>query len=270
MTDFASMSLNEIKQWLENRDDVKKAWVRKLLSDSRSGVHKLGQVYQKRLLERQKEAERIEMMWQYERQFWGEGVRLIAGIDEAGRGPLAGPVVAAAVVLPVDFDGTDMNDSKQLTADERERLRERIEAQAVSIGVGVVDVEYIDRYNILQATYEAMRIAVKQCGMEPELLLLDAVRVPGLEHIRQFPIIKGDAASHSIAAASIMAKTTRDRLMMQYALEYPEYGFEEHKGYSAPAHYKALDEYGPCPIHRRSFKPIADRLAVDLFSDWVE
>jgi ribonuclease HII len=265
MKDFSSMTLNEIRLWLNTEGEIKKAWINKLLEDPRAGVHKIGKVLQKRIEEKKKEAARIHSMWTYERQYWQEGIRYIAGIDEAGRGPLAGPVVAAAVILPIIFNAEGLNDSKQLTQGEREELRERILSEALSVGVGIVDVDYIDRYNILQATYEAMRQAVKQCNPVPELLLLDAVKVPGLS-IPQVPIIKGDTLSHSIAAASIIAKTTRDQIMADYAEEYPEYGFEEHKGYSAPVHYQALDRYGPCPIHRRSFKPIADRLEENLFS----
>jgi ribonuclease HII len=265
MHDFSSMTLNEIRQWLDAKGKVKKEWVKRLLQDSRAGVHKLGGTLKKRLEEEEKEAARIDSMWSYERRYRADGIRYIAGIDEAGRGPLAGPVVAAAVILPTTFKAEGLNDSKQLTQGEREELRERIMSGALSIGVGIVDVDYIDHHNILQATYEAMRQAVRQCKPDPELLLLDAVKVPGLS-IPQVPIIKGDALSHSIAAASIIAKTTRDRIMVDYAKEYPQYGFEEHKGYSAPFHYRALDQYGPCPIHRRSFKPIADRLTEDLFS----
>lgn len=263
--EWSEMTLIEIREHLSSQKKLNPALVKKLLNDQRTGVQKLGISLQKRMAAEAKEGKRVEQMWSYEKEYWSQGVRWIAGVDEAGRGPLAGPVVAAAVILPDDFDAMGLNDSKQLTAEQREELRERILKNAISIGVGIVDVEYIDRYNILQATYEAMRQAIRECHLEPELLLLDAVKLPGI-HTDQISIIKGDATSHSIAAASVMAKTTRDRLMIDYSKLYPEYGFEEHKGYSAPRHYEALDRYGPCPIHRRSFQPIADRLGIDLFN----
>jgi ribonuclease HII len=262
--EWSDMTLNEIKDYISLQAKVNNGWIEKLKQDSRTGVQKLGLALQRKMEAEVKEAQRVERMWAYEREHWTSGVRLIAGIDEAGRGPLAGPVVAAAVILPEDFDASGLNDSKQLTAEQRKALRERILLDAISVGVGVVDVDYIDEFNILQATFEAMRQAIKQCESIPELLLLDAVKLPGV-HTNQISIIKGDAISHSIAAASVIAKTTRDQLMMDYAQLYPEYGFDEHKGYSAPRHYEALDRYGPCPIHRRSFQPIADRLANDLF-----
>lgn len=266
MTDFSVMTLNEIRAWIHKKPAIKKTWLDKLHKDSRAGVRQLASTIQKRWEAELKEAKRVENMWKYEHRYRAEGYRYIAGIDEAGRGPLAGPVVAAAVILPVDFDASGLNDSKQLAEEERENWRERIMTDAVAVGVGVVDVEYIDRFNILQATYEAMRRAIVQCRVQPDLLLLDAVKVPRVD-LPQVPIIKGDSLSHSIAAASVIAKTTRDRIMVDYSRQYPEYGFDEHKGYSAPFHYQALDRFGPCPIHRRSFKPIAERLEdIDLFT----
>lgn len=267
MMDFASMTVNEIKKIIESSDTIQKSWVRKLIQDRRTSVHKLGLILQKRVKAEQAEAVRVESMWEYERRLWGEGIQRIAGVDEAGRGPLAGPVVAAAVILPGDFDASGLNDSKQLTEEQRETLRDRIIAGAVAIGVGVIEVDYIDRHNIYQATLEAMGQAIAKLDPAPEILLLDAVKLPGVEQ-EQWSIIKGDALSHSIAAASVIAKTTRDRIMKEYAIQYPEYGFEDHKGYSSPAHFKALDIYGPSPIHRRSFRPVAERLEEDLFT-WV-
>ncbi len=196
------------------------------------------------------ERERLEIMWTYERQC-GENV-LVCGIDEAGRGPLAGPVVAGAAILPADCEILFLNDSKKLSEKRREELFDEIKAKAVSFGVGIVGPERIDEINILQATYEAMRIAVSKLSPAPEVLLNDAVTIPGIP-IRQVPIIKGDAKSVSIAAASILAKVTRDRMMVEYDTIFPQYGFAKHKGYGTAAHIAAIKEFGPCPIHRKTF-----------------
>ncbi len=190
-------------------------------------------------------------LMRYERQYEGEG--LIAGVDEAGRGPLAGPVVAAAVILYPGAEILGINDSKQLSEKKREALYPEIIEKSMAVGVGIVGPGRIDEINILQATYEAMRKAVETLCFRPDLLLVDAVTVPGLEGIRQVPIIKGDAKSLSIGAASIVAKVTRDRIMREMDEIYPEYGFAGHKGYGTAAHVEALKAYGPCTIHRRSF-----------------
>ena len=189
-------------------------------------------------------------MKKYEHEY--EHLGYLCGIDEVGRGPLAGPVVACAVILPKDCDILWLNDSKKLTAKKREELYDVILEGAVSVGIGMASPERIDEINILQATYEAMREAIKGLGVEPGLLLNDAVTIPGVE-IPQIPIVKGDAKSVSIAAASILAKVTRDHMMMEYDEIYPGYGFGKHKGYGTKAHIEALKTLGPCPIHRRSF-----------------
>ena len=189
-------------------------------------------------------------MKSYERQY-GDHI-LVCWIDEAGRGPLAGPVVAGAVILPGDCEILFLNDSKKLSEKRREELFLEIQEKAVSFAVGVVGPERIDEINILQATYEAMRLAVSQLTNPPQVLLNDAVTIPGLD-ILQFPIIKGDAKSVSIAAGSIMAKVTRYHMMVEYDKLFPEYGFAKHKGYGTAAHIAALKEFGPCAIHRRSF-----------------
>ena len=204
----------------------------------------------KRQRKLQAELERLEGMLVYEREYRPLGV--VCGIDEVGRGPLAGPVVAGAVILPEDCQILYLNDSKKLTEHRRELLYEEIMEKAVAVGLGVVSQERIDEINILQATYEAMREAVGKLDPAPDLLLNDAVTIPGVE-IRQVPIIKGDAKSISIGAASIVAKVTRDRLMEQYADVFPEYDFASNKGYGSAAHIAALKEYGPTPIHRHSF-----------------
>lgn len=196
------------------------------------------------------ELERLEAMKEYEYTY--EACSYICGIDEAGRGPLAGPVVAAAVILPKDCQILFLNDSKKVSEKKRELLFDEIKEKAVSYGIGIASPERIDEINILQATYEAMRQAVSQLSVEPEILLNDAVTIPGLD-MMQVPIVKGDAKSISIAAASILAKVTRDRMMVQYDELFPEYGFARHKGYGTAVHIQALKEHGPCPIHRRTF-----------------
>ena len=198
----------------------------------------------------QAECARLEGMKTYEREYRRYGV--LCGIDEAGRGPLAGPVVAGAVILPADCEILYLNDSKKLTARRRELLYDEIMEKAVAVGVGVVDHEEIDRINILQATYEAMRQAVAGLGVNPDVLLNDAVTIPGMTQ-RQVPIVKGDAKSVSIAAASVIAKVARDRMMVQMDERYPGYGFASNKGYGSAAHIRALKEMGPCEIHRRTF-----------------
>jgi ribonuclease HII len=198
----------------------------------------------------QAERERLEIMKEFEYRY--EDHVLVCGIDEAGRGPLAGPVVAGAVILPRACEILFLNDSKKLSEKRREALYEEIQEKASAFAVGVVGADRIDEINILQATYEAMRQAISKLGVEPEVLLNDAVTIPGIA-VSQVPIIKGDSKSVSIAAASIMAKVTRDHMMEEYDKIFPEYGFAKHKGYGTAAHINALKEFGPCPIHRRSF-----------------
>ena len=198
----------------------------------------------------QAERERLEGMRVYECQYADRG--FLCGIDEVGRGPLAGPVVAGAVILPTDCEILWLNDSKKLSEKKRELLYDEIMEKAVAVGIGAVSPERIDEINILQATYEAMRIAISKLSVKPDLLLNDAVKIPGVE-LPQVPIIKGDAKSVSIAAASIVAKVTRDRMMVQYEDLYPGYEFASNKGYGSARHIAALKSLGPCPIHRRSF-----------------
>lgn len=212
------------------------------------------------------ERERIKGMRAFEKElvkehmmktpgFWqesDEGALVICGIDEAGRGPLAGPVAAGAVILPADHDILYLNDSKKLSAKKRDMLFEQIREEAVSWAVGLVEPARIDEINILQATYEAMRIAIGKLTARPDVLVNDAVTIPGVL-IPQVPVIKGDAKCISIAAASILAKVTRDRIMEEMDAKYPEYGFAKHKGYGTKEHMDAIREHGPCPIHRRTF-----------------
>lgn len=218
--------------------------------DERVGVQKLVQQAQKRLDNLAKERARIETLKKYERKY--EACGYICGIDEVGRGPLAGPVVAGAVILPKDCNILYINDSKKLSEKKREELYDIIMEQAVATGIGMVGPGRIDEINILQATYEAMREAIHNLSVTPDILLNDAVTIPEVQ-IRQIPIIKGDAKSISIGAASIIAKVTRDRLMVEYDKVMPEYGFASNKGYGSKEHIEALKKYGPSPIHRRSF-----------------
>lgn len=213
-----------------------------------------------------KELLRLEGMKEYERKYASCG--FICGIDEAGRGPLAGPVVAAACILPTDCEILYLNDSKKLTEKRREELFVEIQEKAVSFGVGIVSPAVIDEINILQATYEAMRQAVEKLSVRPDVFLNDAVVIPGIDERRQVKIIKGDAKSVSIAAASILAKVTRDHMMEEYDRLYPEYGFAKHKGYGTKAHLDAVREHGMCPIHRRSFlKKFMEREAKEQESE---
>lgn len=197
-----------------------------------------------------KERERLETMSVYEKQY--ASYSAICGIDEVGRGPLAGPVVAGAVILPRDTEILYLNDSKKLSEKKREALYDEIMEKAVAVGIGMASPARIDEINILQATYEAMRMAINKLQVRPDLLLNDAVTIPGVE-ISQVPIVKGDAKSISIAAASIVAKVTRDRMMKEYEEIFPGYDFASNKGYGTKAHIQALKTLGPCVIHRRSF-----------------
>lgn len=192
----------------------------------------------------------------YEQKLWGKGFQLIAGLDEAGRGPLAGPVVAAAVILPTNFDCEELNDSKQLPALKRELLYKNIVQEALAYKIVSISHKTIDKLNILRASKLAMKRCVDKLGKRPDFLLIDGMNInyPG---IPQEAIVKGDALVASIAAASILAKVTRDHLMYKYHEQYPQYGFATHCGYGTPEHLAALQKYGPCPIHRLSFTPVS-------------
>ncbi len=247
------LSISEIRQELNNTapDGLEDFCVR-YGSDSRSGVQKLVSSARKLIDKRQKELERLESITLYEKKYRSMGLEYICGIDEVGRGPYAGPVVAACVILPSGCVIEGINDSKKLSEKKRDELFDIIKEKAVSIGIGIVDNHEIDRINILQATYKAMRIALQNMPVKPQQLLVDAVTVPDVA-IPQEAIIKGDAKSISIGAASIIAKVTRDRMMREYAKKYPHYGFEKNVGYGTREHEDAIIKYGLCDIHRRSF-----------------
>lgn len=243
--------ISEIQQELKAAEDsMLPDFIAVYSEDPRAGVCKAVEQARKRLLRLEQERARIENLKQYERRY--EAYEYICGIDEAGRGPLAGPVVAGAVILPKDCGILYINDSKKLSAAKREELYDVIMEQAVAVGVGMADPGRIDEINILQATYEAMRQAITNLKVKPDILLNDAVTIPDVD-IPQVPIIKGDAKSISIGAASIIAKVTRDRLMVEYDRLMPEYGFASNKGYGSAAHIEAIKRVGPSPIHRASF-----------------
>ena len=246
-----SKSISEIKKEFEQADNQSlKMLYAMYADDNRAGVVSLIAKYKKQEEKLEEEKRRMENMYIYERKY--ADFQYICGIDEVGRGPLAGPVVAGAVILPKDCDILYLNDSKKLSEKMREALYDEIMEKAVATGVGIVSPARIDEINILQATYEAMRMAIGNLKVRPDLLLNDAVTIPEV-NIRQVPIIKGDAKSASIAAASIIAKVTRDRLMVQYEEVLPGYGFAGNKGYGSAAHIQAIQEKGPTPIHRQSF-----------------
>lgn len=243
-------SISEIKKEFELAEEGREELYEMYAYDTRSGVQKLIQKYQKQDEKLEIERRRLQQMRQYEESY--PQYEYICGIDEVGRGPLAGPVVAAAVILPENCEILYLNDSKKLSAKRREELYGEIQSKAIAIGIGMAGPGRIDEINILQATYEAMRQAVGELAVQPQILLNDAVTIPGIA-IPQVPIIKGDAKSISIAAASVIAKVTRDRLMEEYEQVFPGYGFADNKGYGSAAHIAALKELGPTLIHRRSF-----------------
>ena len=192
----------------------------------------------------------------HEKRAYNDGATLVAGVDEAGRGPLAGPVVAAAAILPREFRHKTLTDSKQLTAEQREEIFAELTTRSdIRWAVGVSEVEVIEAYNILRATWRAMVLALDALPTIPDFVLVDGLRVPAIR-IKQKPIVGGDAKSFSIAAASVIAKVTRDRMMLTIHERFPQYNFAQHKGYATPEHLAAIERFGPCPIHRKTFEPV--------------
>ncbi|PFA23942.1 ribonuclease HII [Bacillus cereus] len=229
-----------------------------LTKDERKGVQKLILKWYKQKELAQKEKEKFLEMSKYEKALREKGLAYIAGIDEVGRGPLAGPVVTAAVVLPEDFYIPGLNDSKKLSEAKRERFYDEINAKAIAIGVGIISPQVIDEINIYQATKRAMLDAIANLSCTPEHLLIDAMKLPS--PIPQTSIVKGDTKSISISAASIIAKVTRDRMMKELGKEHPEYGFEQHMGYGTKQHLQAIETYGVLEEHRKTFAPIKDMI----------
>lgn len=232
-----------------------------LKDDTRVGAKRLISKFEKAVQREEKEQRRAESLWKHEKEAEEKGCRSIAGVDEAGRGPLAGPVVAAAVILPPQGFPAGINDSKKLTPAKRDELFDKIRQTALAVGVGQASVAEIDELNIYRAAQLAMERAISALGTKPDYLLTDAMPLPALKAIPQKPLVHGDALSLSIAAASIIAKVTRDRMMGELHRQYPAYGFEGHKGYGTVEHMKALENHGPCPEHRLSFGPVMETLA---------
>jgi len=247
------LSIKEIEQKILGKDtDEALDFLYSIKNDKRKFYLNLIKKYEKIKSDRQNEVERFSMMCVYERDLLKTGYKLIAGVDEAGRGPLAGPVVAAAVILPEEIFIPGLDDSKKLTPDKRDKLFDIINEKAIALSTGIVDVEVIESINILNATKMAMDTAIRKLEPKPEYILIDAVELPQFS-IEHEAIIKGDSKSISIAAASIIAKVTRDRILDKLHNEYPDYGFIYHKGYGTKQHVDAIKKYGVCPIHRMSF-----------------
>jgi len=255
---FSDLSIEEIRQQcLVGQKPVSAQILNKLRRDPRLGVRKLREILKKRYEQERAERLRLQNMLNFERVLWKSGIRTVAGVDEVGVGPLAGPVVAAAVVFPPNTELDGIDDSKQLDSERRTKLAARIREHATAIGVGSAEVGEIDRLNIYHAGLLAMRRAIEDLPSAPEHVLVDARIIPGVS-IPQNSFNKGDGINFSIAAASIIAKTHRDRLMEDLEKEYPGYGFAQHKGYSTPEHQNAIRELGPCPIHRLSYQFIRE------------
>ena len=248
------MTIKEVKELLSS-NDVTEAQLAELEKDPRVGVQKLIVSYRKKQAKLLAKKEAFLERFSYEKQFWQKG-ELVAGVDEVGRGPLAGPVVTAAVIIDHNFDLLEVNDSKKLSPEKRLQLYPKILSEAVSVGIGVKSAAVIDQINIYESDRQAMAQAVKALDVKPDALLVDAMNVP--IDIPQIELIKGDAKSNSIAAASIVAKVFRDKLMDDYDKIYPQYGFPRNAGYGTKEHVEALKKYGPTPIHRKTFAPVSD------------
>lgn len=246
-------SVKDIKEMVDNLPvDQYLKYIDILRSDERKSVQNLALKLAKKLDAIRREEERLEQINMFENEAYNKGYIYIGGIDEAGRGPLCGPVVAAVVVFKKDTKIEGINDSKKLSEAKRNELFDIIKEQALDYGIGIVDNKEIDEINILNATYVAMKKAINCLEKTPDYLLVDAATIPGI-NIDQKPVIKGDSKSISIAAASILAKVTRDSIMYHYDEVYPEYGFKSHKGYGTKEHYEAIEKHGITPIHRKSF-----------------
>ncbi|MGO2083185.1 ribonuclease HII [Vagococcus sp.] len=252
------VTIAELKMKAKRVDTLNDEWLKELALDERKGAQALLKTTLKRINQRIKLEQHFEEMLFFEKELYEKGFTYIAGIDEVGRGPLAGPVVACAVVLPKDFKLIEVNDSKQLSHKKRAELALKIKEQALAIGIGIIDEKTIDRVNIYEATKLAMLSAVRELNVPVEYLLIDAMTLS--TEIPQQSLIKGDTKSVSIACASIIAKELRDQLMIDYDQNYPGYGFANNAGYGTKEHLDGLDKYGICPIHRQSFAPVKEKI----------
>ena len=251
-------TISQIKELLSSIHSMEDPMFQQLSLDMRKGVQTALKSCQKRIEKEQKRAEHFIEMQYYERLAYKEGASFIAGVDEVGRGPLAGPVVAAAVILPKNIEDLGFDDSKKLSASKREEIYRLIQEKAIAIGIGIVDADIIDQVNIYQASRLAMQQAVSELKIQPDYLLIDAMKID--VNTPQIGIIKGDAKSISIAAASIVAKQVRDQMMQEFDELYPGYDFSNNAGYGTPKHLEGLQSKGICPIHRKTFAPIKDYL----------
>lgn len=251
-------TISQIKEILSSIHTIEDPMFQQLSLDMRKGVQTALKSCQKIIEKEQKRAEHFIEMQYYERLAYQEGASFIAGVDEVGRGPLAGPVVAAAVILPKNIEDLGFDDSKKLSASKREEIYRLIQEKAIAIGIGIVDADIIDQVNIYQASRLAMQQAVSELKIQPDYLLIDAMKID--VNTPQIGIIKGDAKSISIAAASIVAKQVRDQMMQEFDELYPGYDFSNNVGYGTPKHLEGLKSKGICPIHRKTFAPIKDFL----------
>jgi ribonuclease HII len=250
---LAKMSLGQIRRLLDEGGRVDDEILCQLRQDPRQGARRLWRLFLRKKEDRARARDRLRQMTSLERQLRRDGAGIIVGVDEAGRGPLAGPVVAAGVILPWPCQWLGLDDSKRMTPAQRHRYASVILAQATAVGVGIISAERIDVVGILAATWEAMRQAIANLEVRPDHILVDGpLAIPEVD-ISQTPVIKGDARSLSMAAASVVAKVTRDQIMMEMDHKYPQYGFAQHKGYGTPEHIAALLAFGPSEIHRRTF-----------------
>lgn len=257
---ISNLTVNEVARLLQQQECDEELLV-SLKADNRISIAKLISRWQQKRERIAAEQERIRHLYAFERELYAQGYQYIAGVDEAGRGPLAGPVVVGAVILPAECQLPELNDSKQVTPARREELYTAIHNCALSVEYAVIDVGTIDDINIYQATVQGMYQVLKNLTLQPEAALIDAVPLRELK-IPYQSIINGDALSASIAAASIVAKVERDRLMLEYDRLFPEYGFAKNKGYATKEHQAALHRFGPCPIHRKSFEPVKSMLTI--------
>jgi ribonuclease HII len=258
--DLARLSVTELRdRFVERNAALSPACERALADDPRAGAREVLRLVLRRRAANRAEGQRLRNLLRYEAALWAQGVEHVAGVDEAGMAPLAGPVVAGACILPRDYRPRGIDDSKQLDRAERERLAEDVKRNAICWAVARAEVTEIDHLNVYHAGLLALRRAVQALGVTPGHLLVDARKLPELR-LPQTPIVHGDALSLTIAAASILAKTARDALMAELDREHPGYGFARHKGYPTPEHFEALKRLGPCAVHRRSFEPVREAL----------